>query len=177
MRTLIRRAAGLDVHAKTVEACVRVWESNEEERQWVRRFGTMTEELRALSDWLASFGVTHVAMESTGVYRKPIFNILEEQFTVLLCNARHIKHVPGRKTDVTDAEWIAQLLQCGLLTGSFIPPRAQRDLRDLTRHRAQLTGETTRAKNRIQKVLEDANVKLGEVASDPLGVSLSWAAP
>jgi len=96
---------------------------------------------------------------------------LEEQFTVLLCNARHIKHVPGRKTDVTDCEWIAQLLQCGLLSGSFIPPRAQRDLRDLTRRRAQLTGEATRAKNRIQKVLEDANVKLGTVASDPLGVS------
>jgi len=105
------------------------------------------------------------------VYWKPIFNILEERFTMLLCNARHIKHVPGRKTDVKDCQWIAQLLQCGLLKGSFIPPRAQRDLRDLTRHRAQLTGEQTRVKNRIQKILEDANIKLGEVASDPLGVS------
>jgi len=171
MRKLLRRVAGLDVHAKSVEACVRVWDGEDREQMHVRRFGTMTGDLRALSAWLGEHGVTHVAMESTGVYWKPIFNVLEEGFALLLCNARHIKHVPGRKTDVKDCQWIAQLLQCGLLTGSFIPPRAQRDLRDLTRHRAQLTGEATRVKNRIQKILEDANVKLAEVASDPLGVS------
>src|SRR6267378_6683670 len=110
-------------------------------------------------------------MESTGVYWKPIWNLLEDQFQVLLVNARHIKQVPGRKTDVTDAEWIAQLLQCGLLRGSFVPGRALRNLRDLTRHRAQLTGEHTRVANRIHKLLEDANIKLGAVASDVLGKS------
>lgn len=171
MQPLIRRAAGLDVHAQTVEATVRVMEEKGEDRVETRRFGTMTRNLEALAQWLAGHGVTHVAMESTGVYWKPIFNILEDRFTVLLCNARHIKHVPGRKTDVKDSQWIAQLLQCGLLSGSFIPPRAQRDLRDLTRHRAQMCGEAARAKNRIQKILEDCNIKLGEVASDPLGVS------
>ena len=171
METLIRRVAGMDVHAKSVEVCVRVVDDKDRVHQTVRRFATMTADLRALGKWLSSQGVTHVAMESTGVYWKPIFNILEERFTVLLCNARHIKHVPGRKTDAKDCQWIAQLLQYGLLHGSFIPPRAQRDLRDLTRHRAQLAGEQTRVKNRMQKILEDANIKLSEVASDPLGVS------
>jgi transposase len=131
----------------------------------------MTRDLRALADYLESLGVTHVAMEATGVLWKPVWNILEGRFTLLLVNPRHLKKVPGRKTDVSDAEWIAQLLHCGLLRGSFVPPRAIRELRDLTRHRAQLAGEHTRAANRIHKLLEDTNIKLGAVASDILGVS------
>jgi len=137
----------------------------------VRTFGTMTSDLLALSDWLQAADVTHVAMESTGVLWKPVFNILEGSFELLLVNPRDIKKVPGRKTDVSDSEWIAQLLACGLLTGSFVPARPQRELRDLTRHRAQLVSETTRIANRIHKTLEDANIKLGAVASDILGVS------
>jgi transposase len=124
-----------------------------------------------MAEWLKGEGVTHVAMESTGVYWKPIFNVLESDFEVLLVNARMIKHVPGRKTDVADCQWIAQLLQHGLLKGSFIPPRWQRDLRGLTRQRAQLTDECSRISNRIQKVLEDANLKLGSVVSNVVGVS------
>jgi len=131
----------------------------------------MTQDLMALADWLAAVGVTDVAMESTGVFWKPIFNILESRFTVLLVNARHLKQVPGRKSDIRDCQWIAQLLQCGLLKGSFIPPRPQRELRDLTRHRTQLVEEKTRTINRIQKVLEDANIKLASVATDVMGVS------
>jgi transposase len=124
-----------------------------------------------MADWLSSAGVTHVAMESTGVYWKPIFNILEAQFEILLANAHHLKNVPGRKTDIKDCQWIAQLLQHGLLRGSFIPPRPQRELRDLTRQRTQLVDEASRISNRIQKVLEDANVKLGSVASNVVGAS------
>jgi transposase len=131
----------------------------------------MTRDLLSLGDWLAAEGVTHVAMESTGVFWKPIYNILEGQFTLLLVNARHVRNVPGRKTDVKDCEWIAQLLQCGLLRGSFIPPKPQRELRDLTRMRTQLTREMSSVANRIHKVLEDTNVKLGLVATDILGVS------
>jgi transposase len=137
----------------------------------IRTFGTMTRDLLALSDWLTSEGVTHVAMESTGVFWKPIYNILEGEFEILLVNAQHIKNVPGRKTDVKDCEWIAQLLQCGLLRGSFIPPKPQRELRDLTRMRTQLTRELSAVANRVHKVLEDTNVKLGLVATDILGVS------
>ena len=140
-------------------------------QEGVRTFGTMTRDLLALSDWLAQQRVSHVAMESTGVFWKPIFNILESRFEVVLVNARHIKQVPGRKTDVKDCEWIADLLRHGLLRASFVPDRPQRDLRDLTRHRAQLVGETGRVANRIQKVLEDANIKLSSVATDVLGVS------
>jgi transposase len=131
----------------------------------------MTRELMAMAEWLRGEEVTHVAMESTGVYWKPIFNVLEDDFEVLLVNARNLKHVPGHKTDVKDCQWIAQLLQHGLLKGSFIPPRGQRELRDLTRQRAQVIGEHSRITNRIQKVLEDANIKLGSVASDIVGVS------
>jgi transposase len=131
----------------------------------------MTRNLQALAGYLESWGVTHVALESTGVLWKPVWNLLEGRFTVLLVNPHHIKKVPGRKSDVSDAAWIAQTLQCGLLRGSFVPPRAVRELRDLTRHRAQLAGERTRVVNRIHKLLEDANIKLGAVASDILGVS------
>jgi transposase len=163
--------AGLDVHKKTVVACIRHVGPDGNVNREVRTFGTMTAELLALSDWLAAPGVSHVAMESTGVYWKPIYNLLEGSFEVILVNAHHLKQVPGRKTDVKDAEWIAQLLQYGLLSPSFIPPPKIRNLRDLTRQRTQLIRDCATVANRIQKVLEDANIKLSSVASDVLGVS------
>ena len=150
--------AGLDVHKRTVVACVRRIGAGGKVAREIRTFGTMTADLLALSDWLAAAGVTQVAMESTGVYWKPIFNILEGRFAVLLANPQHLRRVPGRKTDVKDCEWIAQLLQCGLVQGSFIPPRPQRELRELTRQRTQLVGQRASVANRIQKVLEDANI-------------------
>ena len=171
MESVFACCAGLDVHKESVEACVRRIEPNGRVHSETRHWGTMTRDLREMADWLAAEGVTNVAMESTGVFWKPIFNILESRFTVILVNARHIKQVPGRKSDVRDCQWIAQLLQCGLLKASFIPPRSQRELRDLTRHRIQLVEEKTRTINRIQKVLEDANIKLASVASDLMGVS------
>jgi len=171
MENVFACCAGLDIHQKSVEACVRRLEPAGPLHQQTRHWGTMTRDLRAMADWMAAQGVTHVAMESTGVYWKPIYNILESRFTVLLVNAQHLKQVPGRKSDVRDCQWIAQLLQHGLLKGSFIPPRAQRELRDLTRHRTQLVEEKTRTVNRVHKVLEDANIKLASVATDILGVS------
>jgi transposase len=161
----------LDVHKKTVVACRRIINEGGRLDQEVKTFGTMTGDLLALSEWLAEAGVTHVAMESTGVYWKPVWNILAGRFEVLLVNARHIKQVPGRKTDVKDCEWIGQLLQHGLLRSSFVPEQPIRELRDLTRHRAKLIGERTSVVNRIHKTLEDANIKLGSVASDIMGVS------
>jgi transposase len=166
-----RCCAGLDVHKKTVVACVRRLGPDGSPQTSVRTFGTMTADLLALGDWLAAEGVTQVAMESTGVYWKPVYHLLEDRFTLLLVNAQHIKKVPGRKTDVKDAEWIAQLLQYGLLSSSFVPPPSIRELRDLTRQRAQLARDRATVVNRVQKVLEDANIKLASVASDPLGVS------
>src|SRR5947209_4334028 len=171
MDTLYPCCAGLDVHKATVVACVRTATAGGKARREVRTFGTMTADLLALADWLAGAGVTHVAMESTGVYWKPVFHLLEGRFEILLVNAQHIKQVPGRKTDVKDCEWIAQLLQHGLLRASFVPPQPIRELRELTRQRTQLVGEKSAVANRIQKVLEDANIKLGSVASDVLGVS------
>ena len=171
METIYPHCAGLDVHKRTVVACVRRVEPTGRAREWVQTFGTMTGDLLALSDWLAEHGVTHVAMESTGVYWKPIFNILEGHCEVLLVNPQHIKQVPGRKTDVSDCQWIAQLLQHGLLRGSFVPPKPIRELRDLTRQRSQLVAEKAAVANRIQKILEDANIKLSAVATDVLGVS------
>lgn len=171
METLIPRCAGLDVHKQSVETTVRRMKDQGRVDQETRHWGTMTHELVAMSDWMAAQGVTHVAMESTGVYWKPIYNILESRFTVLLVNAHHLKQVPGRKSDIRDCQWIAQLLQYGLLKGSFIPPRPQRELRDLTRHRTQLVEEKGRTVNRIHKVLEDANLKLASVATDILGAS------
>jgi len=171
MDVIYRCCAGLDVHKQTVECAVRRMQEGGRVEVQVRRFGTMTDDLLEMVKWLEAQGVTHVAMESTGVFWKPIYNILEGHCTVLLVNARHVKQVPGRKTDVRDCQWLAQLLQYGLLKGSFIPPRWQRDLRDLTRERTQLTDEQTRVANRIHKVLEDANIKLGSVATDILGVS------
>jgi transposase len=171
MEAIYRCCAGFDVHSKTVAVCVRRMNDQGEIHAEVRTFETMTRNLLALCDWLLSEGVTHVAMESTGVFWKPIYNILEGQFEILVVNARNVQKVPGRKTDVKDCEWIAQLLQCGLLQGSYVPPRHQRDLRDLTRMRTQLTHELTSVANRIHKILEDTNIKVGVVATDVLGVS------
>lgn len=171
MEIIVHCGAGLDVHKDSVEACVRRMEPDGKLHQQIRHWGTATRELMAMANWFKAEGVTQVAMESTGVYWKPIFNILEAEFEVLLVNAQKLKHVPGHKTDVPDCQWIAQLLQHGLLKGSFIPPHWQRELRDLTRQRAQVIGEHSRISNRIQKVLEDANIKLGSVASDVMGVS------
>lgn len=158
--------AGLDVHKKTVVAAILVPGKKE-----TRTFETMTSDLLALSDWLTSERITHVAMESTGEYWKPVFNILENNFEVLLVNAQHIKSVPGRKTDIKDAEWIADLLRHGLLKASFIPPVGQRELRELTRYRTTFVQERATLVNRIQKVLESANIKLASVASNVVGVS------
>jgi transposase len=171
MDTIFARVAGLDVHQKFITVAVRCRLDTGKLFAEVRTFGTMTRDLLALADYLEALGVTHVAMESTGVLWKPVWNILDGRFKLLLVNPRHVKQVPGRKSDVSDAEWIAQLLQCGLLQGSFVPRRELRELRDLTRFRAQLASEQTRLANRIHKVLEDANVKLGAVASDILGKS------
>jgi transposase len=171
MDILYTRCAGLDVHKMTVVACVRRVDAGGKVHKEVRTFETTTRGLLALADWLRVEDVTHAAMESTGVYWKPVFNILEGQVQLILVNAQHIKQVPGRKTDVKDCEWIAQLLQVGLLRASFVPPAPIRDLRELTRQRVQLLGEKSAAANRIQKVLEDANIKLASVASDVLGVS------
>jgi transposase len=171
MERVIERVAGLDVHKKTVAACVRGPGSHGERISEVRTFGTTTAELLALRDWLEAHGVTHVAMESTGVYWKPIFYVLEDAFTCVLANAAQIAQVPGRKTDVKDCAWIAQLLEHGLIRGSFVPPAPIRDLRDLTRYRKGIIQERTRQANRLHKVLEDAGIKLASVASDVLGVS------
>ena len=171
MENVFPCCAGLDVHKESVEACVRRIEPNGRVHSETHHWGTMTGDLMAMADWMTAQGVTHVAMESTGVFWKPIYNILEGRFTMLLVNARHLKQVPGRKSDVRDCQWIAQLLQYGLLKASFIPPRSQRELRDLTRHRTQLVEEKARAANRIHKVLQDTNIKLSSVATDVLGAS------
>jgi transposase len=171
MEEVFSCCAGLDIHKETVEACVRRIEPNGHVHHETRHWGTMTQDLSVMADWMMAQGVTHVAMESTGVFWKPIYNILEGRFTMLLVNARHLKQVPGRKSDVRDCQWIAQLLQYGLLKGSFIPPRFQRELRDLTRHRTQLVEEKIRTANRIHKILEDANIKLSSVATDIFGLS------
>jgi transposase len=171
MDTLYPRCAGIDVHKGNVVVCVRCCDRPGKVFEEVRTFSAMTADLLALADWLAQHGITHVAMESTGVYWKPVFNILESGVHVMLVNAEHIKQVPGRKTDVKDCQWIAQLLQHGLLKASFVPPQPIRELRDLTRQRTQLIQERSAAANRIQKVLEDANIKVASVATDVLGVS------
>lgn len=171
MRIVYERCAGLDVHKKTVVACRIIPDGQGGWQVEVRTFGTTTAELLMLADWLRAGCVTDVAMESTGVYWKPVFNILEGEFEVLLVNAKHIKFVPGRKSDVKDAQWIAEVMQHGLLKASFIPERPQRDLRELVRYRTHLIQDRTREVNRVQKVLEDANIKLASVATDVMGVS------
>jgi transposase len=163
--------AGLDVHKDSVYACVRRIGPGGGVRETVKVFGTMTPDLLRLADWLAAEGATHVAMESTGVYWKPVYYVLDEQFELVLANAQQLKRVPGRKTDAQDCAWIAKLMQHGLIAASFVPPEPQRDLRELCRQRVQLTRQKAAVSNRIQKVLEDANLKLGSVASDVLGKS------
>jgi transposase len=171
MRVVYERCAGIDVHKKNVVVCRITPNPDGGWHKEIRTFATLTDELLSLADWLRASQVTHIAMESTGVYWKPLYNLLEAEFGVVLVNAQHIKFVPGRKTDVNDAQWIAELLQHGLLKASYIPPVEQRDLRDLLRYRTSLIQERTREVNRVQKVLEDANIKLGSVASNVLGVS------
>ena len=172
MDVIYPRCAGLDVHKTTVVACARI-ASDGPLVQQVRTFETTTGGLLALCDWLESFGVQHVAMEATGVYSKPVYYLLEDDFELSLVNAQHVKNVPGRKTDVKDAQWLCQLLEHGLVSSSFVPPKPIRELRDLTRYRKSLVWERAREANRLHKVLEDANIKLDCVASRPFGASES----
>jgi transposase len=170
MQVQYERCCGIDVHKETVVACVIVPGADGTPVKETRTFSTMTGDLTALAQWLKEKECTHIAMESTGVYWKPVYNLLEGGFEILVVNAEHIKKF-GDKTDVTDAEWIADLLRHGLLKGSFIPSAQQRAWRDLTRYRTTLTDERSREVNRVQKVLEDANIKLASVASNVMGVS------
>ncbi len=171
MHVVHERCCGLDVHKKIVVACLIILLPNGRRQKEIRTFGTTTRDLLALLEWLKAAHCTHVAMESTGVYWKPIFNILEGDLAVLLVNAQHVKALPGRKTDVKDAEWLADLLQHGLLRPSFIPPAPQRELRELTRYRSSLVADRARTINRLQKVLEDTNLKLASVVTDVTGVT------
>ena len=171
MQTLVERGCGLDVHQATVVACLLIVLKNGQVQKQVRTFGTTTRELMGLREWLLSESCTHVAMESTGVYWKPIYAILEGAFEIVVANAQHVKKVPGRKTDVKDAEWIADLLCHGLLRPSFVPPSPIRELRDLTRYRRKLVESRTAERNRLLKLLETANIKLASVATDVFGVS------
>ncbi len=171
MRVMHERCCGLDVHKKTVVACVLVTSADGRVERTIRTFATMTRDLLALSDWLDQFGVTHIVLESTGVYWRPVFNVLEEGRVIVLVNPQHLKTVPGRKTDVKDSEWLADLLRHGLLKPSFIPPAPVRELRELTRYRKTLVQARTDEINRLQKVLEGANLKLAMVVSDVLGAS------
>ena len=171
MEVIYPRCAGLDVHKQTVVACVRI-AGDGPALQEVRTFATTTSGLLALADWLDSFGVQQVGMEATGVYWKPVWHVLEGHFELVLANAAHVKNVPGRKTDVNDAMWLADLLAHGLIRASFVPPVAVQELRTLTRTRKQFVRERSAHAQRIEKVLEDANLKLSVVLSDILGKSL-----
>jgi len=174
MRIIYKRRCGLDVHKKVIVACLLVLDRHGELHKEIKKFGTMTRDLPELLDWLGQSGCTHVAMESTGVYWKPVYNILEGHLEIVVVNARHLKGVPGRKTDVLDSEWLAECFRMGLLKAGFIPPSPVRELCDPTRRRTLLVRERSRAANRLQKVLEDANIKLAGVVTDIQGVS-SWA--
>jgi transposase len=173
METLVERGCGLDVHQATVVACLLIVLKNGKVHKQIRTFGTTTRELLALREWLLSQGCIHVAMESTGVYWKPVYAVLEGEgtFKIVVANAQHVKKVPGRKTDVKDAEWIAELLCHGLLRSSFVPPKPVRELRDLTRYRRKLVESQVAERNRLLKLLESANIKLASVAADVFGVS------
>jgi len=171
METLVERGCGLDVHQATVVACLLMVRKDGKVQKQVRTFGTTTRELLSMREWLLSQGCTHVAMESTGVYWKPVYAILEGAFQIVVANAQHVKKVPGRKTDVKDAEWIADLLCHGLLRQSFVPPQPIRELRDLTRYRRKLVESQSAERNRLLKVLETANIKLSSVATDVFGTS------
>jgi transposase len=171
VETLVRRCAGLDVHRASVVACVRVIDENGELHLFTQSFGTTTSDVLKLNDWFASYEVTLVGMESTGVYWKPIYTLLETEFACWLLNAQHLRNVPGRKTDVADAAWIAQLVAHGLVRPSFIPPKEIRELRELTRYRKTVIQERSREVQRLHKTLEGSGITLSSVASDVLGVS------
>lgn len=169
MEILYPRCAGFDIHKKTVRVCVLIQQENGKVSKEFRTYSTTTADLLALLDWLLQLGCSHVALEGTGVYWKPIYNLFEGHIQVLVVNAQHIKAVPGRKTDTKDAEWIANLLRHGLLKASFVPSAPQRELRELTRYRVRLSEERAREVNRVQKTLEGMNLKLGDVVSDIMG--------
>jgi transposase len=171
METFTEKCCGLDVHQATVVACVLVGEGEKRPKKQVRTFRTVARELRALRDWLTELGITHVGMESTGIYWVPVFRALEGSFELVVGNAQHIKNVPGRKTDVKDSEWIAHLVRCGLIRPSFVPPPPIRELRELTRYRRSLMDDQARIRNRVQKLLETASIKLASVATDVFGMS------
>ncbi len=171
METIFERVGALDVHKAQVTACVRVPDGGGRREAHLAEFSTTVQGLVALRDWLAAHGVTHVAMEATGVYWQPVWHILEDDFELMLVNARHVKNVPGRKTDVSDAQWLCQLMEAGLLRSSFVPPKPQRRLRTLTRYRKTQIAERQREANRLHKALEDTGIKLDCVASDILGAS------
>ena len=171
METMIERCCGIDVHKRTIVVCLLVGPRGEKPQVTIKSFPTLTRELLACRDWLVSAGCTHVVMESTGVYWKPVFNILEDSLEVILAHARQVKHLPGKKTDVQDCQWLAELLRHGLVKGSFIPPKPIRELRDLTRYRQKLIQQRSSEINRLQKFLEDANIKLASVVTDIQGVS------
>lgn len=171
MDAVLECCAGLDVHQQSITACVLSGPLDHKPRQQLESFGTTTKELLKLQDWLHEKQCSHVAMESTGVYWKPVWNVLEGSFTLLLANSQRIKNLPGRKTDMSDAVWITKLLRSGLIEGSFVPPVEIRDLRDCTRYRRKLLGVCTSEKNRIHKVLQDANIKLTTYLSDVFGSS------
>src|SRR5438105_9118762 len=171
MEAIIERCCGLDVHQKSVVAGLIVGAADSKPRTEVRRYGTSTRELEALRDWLKTAGCTHVAMESTGVYWKPVYAVLEGHFEIVVGNAHHIKNVPGRKTDVKDCDWIGELLRHGLIAKSFVPPKPIQELRTLTRYRRKLMEAGASERNRLLKLLETANIKLASVASDVFGVS------
>jgi transposase len=171
LEAVLERCCGLDVHKKRVTACLLIGPLDQPPRELVATFATTTKGLLELRDWLESYSCTHVAMESTGIYWRPVYHILEGAVTILLVNARHMKQLPGRKTDINDAQWIARLLRWGLLKPSLIPPQPIRELRDLCRYRKKLTQDAGAEKNRVHKVLEDANIKLSSVASDIFGAS------
>lgn len=171
MEAILERCCGLDVHRDTVVACLLTGDLDGRPQKEIRTFSTMSKGLHELLAWLQETQCTHVAMESTGVYWKPVYHILEGSVELKLANAQRIKNVPGRKTDISDAEWIAKLLRSGLIAGSFVPPQDIRELRELTRHRKKLVHHLTAEKNRIQKVLESAGIKLSSVISDVFGVT------
>ena len=171
MNEILERCAGLDVHQATVVATVRTPADGGGRAVTTATFATTTTDLLVLRDWLQAWGVTHVALESTGVYWKPVYCVLEDAFTMLLVNMQHLKHVPGRKSDVRDSEWLAQVLECGLLRASLVPPQPIRDLRDLTRYRKKQIRDRGTEVNRLHRVLEDANLKLSTVVADVMGVS------
>src|SRR5262252_11006560 len=171
MQVIAERAAGLDIHQDTVVACLLIGAPEARPRKEIRTFGTKTKDLEELRDWLMTAGVTHVGMESTGIYWRPVYGVLEGLFELIVGNARHIRNVPGRKTDVKDSEWIADLVRHGLIAKSYVPPRPLRELRELLRYRRKLVESQAAERNRLLKLLETAGIKLASVASDVFGVS------